>query len=63
MLFYRLDKSVVKNELVIGEAMAVDPDCEGCRLDDEGARTNPTGRSGKRGLGEGLTGAGSGRLR
>jgi len=32
---------VVKTELVIGEAMAVDPDCEGCRLDDDGAGQTP----------------------
>jgi hypothetical protein len=26
--------------LAIGEAMAIDHDCEGCRVDDEGAGTN-----------------------
>jgi hypothetical protein len=31
---------VVKNKLVIGEAMPVDHDCDDCRLDDEDAGAN-----------------------
>ena len=41
MLFYRLGKKCgEKTSLAIGEAMAIDHDCEGCRVDDEGAGTN-----------------------
>jgi len=40
MLLCPLAKKSVQNELVIGEAMAVDHGCEGCRLDDEGAGMN-----------------------